>query len=73
VTFIASNSNAGLLVGDEELAVAEGTMVFIPPGTGHAIRNTSSEVLVYVSAAAPPFDAAISGQTWEPRDLTSRR
>jgi len=52
--------------------VAEGTMVFIPPGTGHAIRNTSSEVLVYVSATAPPFDAAISGQTWEPRDLTGR-
>lgn len=31
-----------------------------------------AELLVYVSATAPPFAAAISGQTWEPQGLTSR-
>lgn len=60
-----------MLLGDEERSVSEGTLVFVPPGTEHAIRNTRSGLLVYVSATAPPFAASIAGQTWEPRDLTS--
>jgi mannose-6-phosphate isomerase-like protein (cupin superfamily) len=43
--------------GDEELEVGEGTLVFIPPRTPHAIRNTGDETLTYVSATSPPFDA----------------
>lgn len=58
-----------MLLGDEERLVGEGTMVFVPPGTEHAIRNTGSGLLVYVSATAPPFAASVLGQTWEPRDL----
>lgn len=45
-------------VGDEEQEVAAGTLVFVPPQTGHAIRNIGDEALVYVSATAPPFDAS---------------
>ena len=43
-------------VGDEEQEVVAGTLVFVPPQTGHTIRNTGDEALVYVSATAPPFD-----------------
>jgi oxalate decarboxylase/phosphoglucose isomerase-like protein (cupin superfamily) len=53
------------------LQVGEGTMVFVPPGTEHAIRNAGVELLVYVSATSPPFAASIAGQTWQPRDSTS--
>jgi mannose-6-phosphate isomerase-like protein (cupin superfamily) len=54
-----------MLVGDEKREVAIGTLVFVPPATPHAIRNTGAEPLVYVSATAPPFQATVSGGTWE--------
>jgi mannose-6-phosphate isomerase-like protein (cupin superfamily) len=63
--YVIVHGHGQMLVGDEERAVDEGTMVFIPPGATHAIRNTGSELLVYVSATSPPFTATISGQTWE--------
>jgi len=55
-------------VGDEEEEVGPGTMIFVPPSTGHAIRNTGTEPLVYVSATSPPFDlpAEGSGFDYEP-------
>src|SRR6266545_6364679 len=43
-------------VGDEMEEVSEGTLVFCPPGAGHAIRNTGDSPLVFVSAMSPPFD-----------------
>ncbi len=43
-------------VGDEMEEVREGTLVFIPPGAAHAIKNTADERLVFVSATSPPFD-----------------
>jgi mannose-6-phosphate isomerase-like protein (cupin superfamily) len=43
-------------VANEMEEVAEGTLVFIPPGAPHAIRNVGSEPLVFVSATSPPFD-----------------
>jgi mannose-6-phosphate isomerase-like protein (cupin superfamily) len=45
-----------MIVGDEERAVAAGTLVFIPPNTEHAIRNPGPEPLAFISATAPPFD-----------------
>jgi mannose-6-phosphate isomerase-like protein (cupin superfamily) len=57
------------LLGDEERPVREGTLVVGPPGTEHAIRNTGSGLLVYVSATAPPFAVSIADRGWEPRDL----
>ena len=41
--------------GDETQQVEAGTLVFIPPGTAHAIRNVGEGPLVYVSATSPPF------------------
>jgi mannose-6-phosphate isomerase-like protein (cupin superfamily) len=43
-------------VGGEMQEVSEGTLVFIPPGAAHALKNTSDEPLVFVSATSPPFD-----------------
>jgi len=45
-------------VGGKMQEVSEGTLVFIPPGAAHAIKNTSDEPLVFVSATSPPFDPA---------------
>jgi mannose-6-phosphate isomerase-like protein (cupin superfamily) len=43
-------------VADEMEEVGEGTLVFIPPGAAHAIKNTGDDPLVFVSATSPPFD-----------------
>ena len=47
-----------MIVGDEYREVQAGMLVFVPARTGHAIRNTGNEPLVYVSATSPPFDPA---------------
>jgi hypothetical protein len=46
-------------------------MVFTLSGAEHAIRNAGADLLVYVSATAPPFAAAISGQSREPQRITA--
>jgi mannose-6-phosphate isomerase-like protein (cupin superfamily) len=70
--YVIVRGQGQMLVGGEERAVDEGTMVFVPPGADHAIRNTGPELLVYVSATSPPFAVTISGQTWEPQGLSRR-
>ena len=48
---------SGLMkTGDGEQEVAAGTLIFVPPGTPHAIRNTGADTLTFVSAASPPMD-----------------
>jgi len=42
------------VAGDTE-RVAEGDLVFIPPGAEHGIKNEGPDPLVYVSAASPPM------------------
>lgn len=54
--YVIVQGRALMKVGDEEQQVAAGTLIFVPPRTGHAIRNTGDEPLVYVSATAPPFE-----------------
>lgn len=54
-------AGTGLMrVGDEQQEVVPGTLAFVPRGAKHAIRNTGSEPLVYVSATSPPFDMPAS-------------
>ena len=50
-----------MTVGEEETEVSAGTLVLVPPGTGHAILNTGDEPLVFVSATAPPFEMPPEG------------
>ena len=50
-------SGRGLMkTHDEEQEVSAGTLIFVPPGTAHAIRNTGADTLTFVSAASPPMD-----------------
>ncbi len=44
--YVVVRGQGQMLLGDEERSVSEGTLVFVPPGTEHAIRNTSSGLLV---------------------------
>jgi mannose-6-phosphate isomerase-like protein (cupin superfamily) len=53
--YVIIRGRGTMKVGGEEREVAAGTLVFIPPGTAHAIRNTGDDPLVFVSATAPPF------------------
>jgi mannose-6-phosphate isomerase-like protein (cupin superfamily) len=55
-----------MILGDQEHEVGPGSLVFIPPGTPHAIRNDGDEQLVYVSATSPPFPAEVSETSWTP-------
>jgi mannose-6-phosphate isomerase-like protein (cupin superfamily) len=63
--YVIVRGRGEMLVGAEAREVGRGTLVFVPPATPHAIRNIGDQLLVYVSATSPPFEAAITGQTWE--------
>ncbi len=69
--YVIVRGNGRMLVGDETRSVKEGTMVFVPPGSQHAIRNAGADLLVYVSATAPPFEATISARRWRPNAAAS--
>jgi len=54
--YVIVGGRGRMIVADEEREVHAGTLVFIPTGAKHAIFNPGPESLVYVSAAAPPFE-----------------
>jgi mannose-6-phosphate isomerase-like protein (cupin superfamily) len=56
--YVVVRGSGIMKVGVEEREVQCGSLVFIPPGTAHAIRNTGDETLTFVSAASPPVDIA---------------
>jgi len=60
--YVIARGQGEMIVGDEREEVGPGTMILIPPGTDHAIRNPSDETLVCVSAASPPFEPADVGR-----------
>jgi mannose-6-phosphate isomerase-like protein (cupin superfamily) len=66
--YVIVQGRGEMIVGDERSMVEAGTLVFIPPGTDHAILNPGDDPLVYVSAASPPFDPSTSGR-WAPPDV----
>ncbi len=45
-------------VADEERGVRAGTLVFVPKGASHSIRNIGQGKLVCITATSPPFDLA---------------
>ncbi len=54
--YIIVRGHGLMKTGDEEKEVDAGTLIFVPPGTAHAIRNTGDNTLTFVSAASPPMD-----------------
>jgi mannose-6-phosphate isomerase-like protein (cupin superfamily) len=67
--YVIVRGQGTMIVGPERGEVREGTLVFVPPDTDHAIRNDGTELLSYVSATAPPFDPPELGSAFifEPR------
>ena len=63
--YVIVQGQGQMLAGAEACEVGPGTLVFVPPTTPHAIRAIGGQQLVYVSATSPPFEATITGQTWE--------
>jgi mannose-6-phosphate isomerase-like protein (cupin superfamily) len=67
--YVIVRGQGTMIVGSERGEVGEGSLVFVPPDTDHAIRNDGTELLSYVSATSPPFDQAELGSAFifEPR------
>jgi mannose-6-phosphate isomerase-like protein (cupin superfamily) len=65
--YVIIRDRGTMIVGDEQQDVDEGTLVVIPPRTGHAIRNNTDEPMSYVSATSPPFDQAEIGAVYKQR------
>jgi mannose-6-phosphate isomerase-like protein (cupin superfamily) len=54
--YVIVRGRGQMVVDSARQEVQAGTLVFIPPAAEHAIYNPGPEQLVYVSAAAPPFE-----------------
>jgi mannose-6-phosphate isomerase-like protein (cupin superfamily) len=64
--YVIVRGRGRMIVAGEEREVQAGTLVFIPAGAEHAIYNPGPEQLVYVSAAAPPFELPTGEFSYEP-------
>ena len=53
-------------VAGEDKQVEAGTLVLVPAGAPHSIRNVGAERLVYISATSPPLDQALIDGLYEP-------
>lgn len=54
--YIIVQGRGAMRVGDEVQEVGPGTLIYVPPGTGHSIKNIGEERLIYVSSTSPPFE-----------------
>ena len=54
--YIVVRGRGLMKTGDDEMEVDAGTLIFVPPGAAHAIRNTGDDTLTFISAASPPMD-----------------
>jgi len=62
--YVIVRGRGTMIVGPETQEVVAGTLVFVPRGAEHAIRNDGAELLSYVSATAPPFEPASLGSAF---------
>ena len=54
--YVIIQGEGEMQVGEETQLVHPGDLVYIPTNLEHGIVNTGDGVLVYISAATPPFD-----------------
>ena len=54
--YVIIKGKGRMQVGSEEQDVTEGDLIYIPSNVAHAIKNTSNEMLSYISASTPAFD-----------------
>ncbi len=62
--YVVVQGRGAMRVGDEVEEVSAGTMILVPPGTDHSIRNIGEERLIYVSATSPPFAMQEGNTNW---------
>lgn len=53
-----------MTVGNEEKRVIEGDCILIPPNESHGLKNDGKTVLIYYSAASPPFASKLLRELW---------
>jgi mannose-6-phosphate isomerase-like protein (cupin superfamily) len=53
--YVIVSGRGVMTVGNEAQEVGPGTAILVPPETGHSIRNTGDDRLVFISATSPPF------------------
>jgi mannose-6-phosphate isomerase-like protein (cupin superfamily) len=53
---VTLEGHGSMLIGDEERAIGPRSIVYIPRGTVHAMRNTSGAVMYGYAVFTPPFD-----------------
>jgi mannose-6-phosphate isomerase-like protein (cupin superfamily) len=70
--YVIVRGRGEMMVGAEVQEVSEGSLVFVPPATGHAIFNHTDESLVYISSTVPPFAARVSAGEWQPEEFHLR-
>lgn len=63
--YVIVGGHGVMRVDDEDRAVGPGTLVHIPRGASHAIRNDGETPLIYVSATSPPFRMPEPGSAFE--------
>jgi mannose-6-phosphate isomerase-like protein (cupin superfamily) len=54
--YVIVQGRGAMRVGGEVEEVVAGSLVFVPPGTDHSIKNVGEEKLIYVSSTSPPFE-----------------
>ena len=64
--YVIVRGRGRMIVAGEEQEVEPGTLVFIPAGAEHAIRNDTTDDLTFVSAASPPWDPPSGVFAYEP-------
>jgi mannose-6-phosphate isomerase-like protein (cupin superfamily) len=53
---VVLRGHGSMRLGDEERAVGEGSILYVPRGTLHAFRNASGDVAVAYAVYTPAFD-----------------
>ncbi len=53
---VVLHGHGGMLQGEEERAVGEGSILVVPRGTAHAFRNASAEPAVAYAIFSPAFN-----------------
>ena len=62
--YVIVQGRGAMRVGDEVEEVGPGTLVLVPPGTDHSIRNVGEDKLIYVSSTSPPFAMQEGNTSW---------
>lgn len=68
--WIVIQGEGRLTLGNDEIDIEKGFVIFTPPGVPHAVTNTGSEALVFVDVTYPRIGRdPVTGKPLDSRDL----